>query len=62
MLRLKRKGGGEVNIAVDRILSFINGNNDEGSTILIEGGLTYEVEQSPQSIRTALKKLGFDFN
>lgn len=62
MLRLKRKGGGEVNIAVDRILSFINGDNDVGSNILIEGGLMYEVEQSPQSIRTALKKLGFDFN
>ena len=61
MLRLKRKAGGEVNIAVEKIVSFIDAA-EGGSEVLVEGGLTYSVNESPQSIRNALKKAGFEFN
>ena len=60
MLRLKRKDGGEVNISVEKIVSFIN-TAEGGSKILLEGGLTYLVNESPRSIRSALTKIGFEF-
>lgn len=56
MLRLKRKGGGEVNIPAYKILAFI-GAEGGGSEIVLDGGLTYQVEETPLSIRNALKKL-----
>ena len=56
MLRLKRKGGGEVNFPAYKILAFIDGK-DGGSEVVLDGGLTYKVEESPLSIRNALKKL-----
>ena len=57
MLRLKRKGGGEVNFPAYKILAFIDGGNDGGSEVMLDGGLTYKVEETPLSIRNALKKL-----
>lgn len=54
MLRLKRTAGGEVNIAPFSIIAFIN--RDKGSTITLTGGLTYEVEESPRTIRNMMSK------
>ena len=56
MLRLKRKGGGEVNIPACKILAFIDGK-DGGSKVVLDGGLIYEVEESPRSIRNSFKQL-----
>ena len=56
MLRLKRRGGGEVNFPGYKILAFIDGK-DGGAEVVLDGGLTYQVEESPLSIRNALKKL-----
>ena len=55
MLRFKLKNGNEVNFFAHKILSFIKA--DEGSEIVLDGGLTYAVNESPQSIRNAIKKL-----
>lgn len=55
MLRFKLKNGGEVNFFAHKILSFIK--KDDGSEIVLDGGLTYQVNESPQSIRNAIKKL-----
>lgn len=56
MLRLKRKGGGEVNFPAFKILAFIDAEGG-GSEVVLDGGLTYAVEETPLSIRNALKKL-----
>lgn len=56
MLRLKRKGGGEVNFPAYKILAFIDAEGG-GSEVVLDGGLTYTVEESPLSIRNAMKKL-----
>lgn len=56
MLRLKRKGGGEVNFPACKILAFIDAEGG-GSEVVLDGGLTYAVEETPLSIRNALKKL-----
>lgn len=56
MLRLKRKGGGEVNFPAYKILAFIDAEGG-GSEVVLDGGLTYVVEESPLSIRNAMKKL-----
>ena len=57
MLRLKRKGGGEVNIPTYKILAFIDGGNDGGAEVVLDGGLTYKVVETPLTIRNAMKKL-----
>ena len=54
MLRLKRLNGGEVNIALFSIISFID--RERGSTVVLTGGLTYDVDESPRTIRNMLKK------
>lgn len=54
MLRLKRTNGGEVNIAPFSIISFID--KDKGSTITLSGGLSYDVDESPRTIRNMVKK------
>ena len=56
MLRLKRKGGGEVNFPHSKLVAFID-NKDGGSKITLDGGLIYEVEESPRSIRNSFKQL-----
>lgn len=56
MLRLKRKGGGEVNFPACKILAFIDAEGG-GSEVVLDGRLTYTVEESPLSIRNAMKKL-----
>ena len=56
MLRLKRKGGGEVNFPACKILAFIDAENG-GSEVVLDNGLTCMVEESPLSIRNAMKKL-----
>ena len=56
MLRLKRKGGGEINFPHSKLLAFID-NKNGGSEIMLDGGLTYLVDESPVSIRNALKRL-----
>ena len=56
MLRLKRKSGGEVNFPAYKILAFIDAEGG-GSEVVLDGGLTYTVEESPLSIRNAMKKL-----
>ena len=58
MLRLKRTAGGEVNIAPFSIISFID--RDKGSTVVLTGGLTYDVDESPRTIRNMLKKIQED--
>ena len=55
MLRLKRTAGGEVNIAPLSIISFID--REKGSTITLTGGLSYDVDESPRTIRNMLKKI-----
>ena len=54
MLRLKRTNGGEVNITPFSIIAFID--HDKGSTITLSGGLSYDVEESPRTIRNMVKK------
>ena len=54
MLRLKRINGGEVNITPFSIIAFID--RDKGSTITLSGGLSYDVEESPRTIRNMVKK------
>jgi len=54
MLRLKRTNGGEVNLALFSIIAFIN--RDNGSTVTITGGLSYDVEESPRTIRNMVSK------
>lgn len=54
MLRLKRLNGGEVNIAPFSIIAFID--RDKGSTIILSGGLTYDVDESPRTIRNMMSK------
>ena len=54
MLRLKRKNGGEVNITPFSVIAFIN--NEKGSTITLTGGLSYDVEESPRTIRNMMTK------
>jgi hypothetical protein len=54
MLRLKRTNGGEVNLAPFSIISFID--RDKGSTVNVSGGGTFDVEESPRTIRSRMKK------
>ena len=54
MLRLKRTAGGEVNIAPFSIISFID--RERGSTVVLTGGLTYDVDESPRTIRNMMSK------
>ena len=54
MLRMKRIGGGEVNVSAFGLLAFID--KDKGSTIVLNGGLSYDVEESPRTIRNMLDK------
>lgn len=54
MLRLKRTNGGEVNIASFSIIAFID--RDKGSTVILSGGLSYNVEESPRTIRNMVSK------
>lgn len=46
MLRLKHKGGGEVNFPGYKLLALIEGK-DGGSEVVLDGGLTYKVEELP---------------
>ena len=55
MLRLKRTNGGEVNLAPFSIITFID--RDKGSTVTVSGGLSFDVEESPRTIRNMLKKV-----
>ena len=55
MIRLKRTNGGEINLANFSIISFID--RDKGSTVVVTGGLTYDVEESPRTIRNMVKKV-----
>ena len=55
MLRLKRINGGELNVPAYKILAFINKNG--GSEIVLDGLLSYEVKETPLSIRNAINKL-----
>ena len=55
MLRLKRKNGGEVNILASKVVTFID--EPEGSLIMVEGCISYSVNESCQSIRGQMKKL-----
>lgn len=54
MIRLKRTNGGEVNLAMFSIIAFID--RDKGSTVNVTGGLTFDVEESPRTIRNMLSK------
>lgn len=54
MIRLKRTNGGEVNLAMFSIITFID--RDKGSTVTVTGGLSYDVEESPRTIRNMLSK------
>ena len=54
MLRLKRTNGGEVNLAPFSIIAFID--RDKGSTVTVTGGLSYDVEESPRTIRNMVSK------
>ena len=54
MIRLKRTNGGEVNLILFSIIAFIN--RDSGSTVTITGGLTFDVEESPRTIRNMVSK------
>ena len=54
MLRLKRTNGGEVNLAPFSIIAFTD--RDKGSTVIVTGGLSYDVEESPRTIRNMLSK------
>ena len=58
MLRLKRTAGGEVNIPPFSIIYFID--RDKGSTVVLTSGLTYDVDESPRTIRNMLKKIQED--
>ena len=55
MIRLKRTNGGEVNFAPFSIIAFID--RDKGSTVTVSGGLSYDVEESPRTIRNMVKKV-----
>ena len=52
MIRLKRLNGGEVNFSPFSIIAFID--RDKGSTVVVTGGLSYDVEESPRTIRNML--------
>lgn len=54
MLRLKRTNGGEVNLAPFSIIAFID--REKGSTVTVTGGLSYDVEESPRTIRNMVSK------
>ena len=54
MLRLKRTNGGEVNLAPFSIIAFID--RDKGSTVTVSGGLSYDVKESPRTIRNMMSK------
>ena len=54
MLRLKRTNGGEVNLAPFSIIAFID--RDKGSTVTVSGGLSFDVEESPRTIRNMVSK------
>ena len=54
MIRLKRLNGGEVNIAPFSIMAFID--REKGSTVILTGGLTYDVDESPRVIRGQIQK------
>jgi hypothetical protein len=54
MLRLKRTNVGEVNLSPFSIIAFID--RDKGSTVTVSGGLSYDVEESPRTIRNMLSK------
>ena len=54
MIRLKRTNGGEVNFAPFSIIAFID--RDKGSTVTVTGGLSYDVEESPRTIRNMVSK------
>ena len=54
MIRLRRTNGGEVNLAIFSIIAFID--REKGSTVTVSGGLSYDVEESPRSIRNMLSK------
>lgn len=60
MLRLKLVEGGEINIHIEKIVSF--SNTETGSLVIMDNGTNVEVQESCQKIRNDLKKLGFDFN
>lgn len=55
MLRLKLNNGGEVNIPAYKILAFLS--QKLGSTVVLDGGLSYDVNESPRTIRNAIMKL-----
>ena len=54
MIRLKRLNGGEVNIAPFSIMAFID--REKGSTVILNYGLTYDVDESPRTIRNQIQK------
>ena len=58
MLRLKRTNGGEVNLASFSIIAFID--RDKGSTVTVTGGLSFDVEESPRTIRNMVSKAQSD--
>ena len=55
MIRLKRTNGGEVNLNNFSIIAFID--REKGSTVTVTGGLSYDVEESPRTIRNMVKKV-----
>ena len=55
MLRLKRTNGGEVNLAPFSIIAFID--REKGSTVIVTSGLSYDVEESPRTIRNMVSKV-----
>lgn len=59
-LKTKSKTDGkEVNIMIEQIVSFapLHDDKTQGSSVLTTSGVSYSVEMSTQSIRSAFKKM-----